>query len=147
MQKTLVLAAIALATVFIAGCAGPEKKFGRGVTNIVEPVRMGEMQRSFEQQAVFYPNTGYATGMVKGLNRTLARTGLGAFEILTFPIPIPGGYDPIWTNYLSAAPAHPASYKPGLIATPGLDQDIYLGASGGEVAPFVPGSRFNVLSP
>jgi putative exosortase-associated protein (TIGR04073 family) len=147
MQKTLVLAAIALATVFIAGCAGPEKKFGRGLTNIVEPVRLGEMTRSVEQNAVFYPNTGYATGFVKGLNKTLARTGLGAFEIITFPIPAPGGYDPIWTNYLSATPAHPDSYKRGLIASPTFDQDIYLGATGGEIAPFVPGSRFNLHTP
>jgi hypothetical protein len=38
---------------FTAGCAGPEQKFGRGMSNTFEIVRMGELRRSVEQTAIF----------------------------------------------------------------------------------------------
>ena len=133
----------ALAAVFTSGCAGPEQKFGRGMSNTFEIVRAGEMRRSIEQTAVFEsPSVGYTAGAVRGLNRTLARTGLGLYEIVTSPFP---PYHPIWTSYLSPGPVYPESYKPGLISSTTFDTDTYTGFSGGEVAPFVPGSRFRVF--
>jgi putative exosortase-associated protein (TIGR04073 family) len=144
MRNVIPLLALAgLAALFTSGCAGPEQKLGRGVSNTFEIVRAGEMRRSIEQTAVFEsPSAGYTAGAVRGLNRTLARTGLGIYEIVTWPLP---PYHPIWTSYLSPGPVYPESYKPGLISGSTLDTDTYTGFSGGDVAPFVPGSRFRVF--
>jgi|GEM_PF-72213 len=126
-----------------AGCAGPEKKLGRGINNTLEIVRLGEMSRSIEQTALFdSPRAGYTVGLVRGFNRTLARTGLGLYEIITFPLP---SYRPIWTNYLSATPAYPDSYKPGRPASQMFATDVDLGFSGGDVMPWAPGSRFKIF--
>jgi putative exosortase-associated protein (TIGR04073 family) len=142
ISTCLLSAALAL-TVLGPGCAGPEQKFGRGLNNITEFVRMGELRRSMEQTAIFEsPEVGYTRGFVEGLNRSIARTAIGAFEIVTFPIP---RYGPHFTNYLSPNPVFPDSYRPGLIADPTFQPDAYVGFSGGEVAPFVPGSRFRIF--
>jgi len=42
-----------LVGVLASGCAGPEKKFGRGMNNLLEIVRMGDMRRTMEQTALF----------------------------------------------------------------------------------------------
>jgi putative exosortase-associated protein (TIGR04073 family) len=138
-----VISLLALVALFTSGCAGPEQKLGRGMSNTFEIVRAGEMRRSIEQTAVFEsPSAGYTVGAIRGLNRTLARTGLGLYEIITAPLP---PYHPIWTRYLSPGPVYPESYKPGLISDSTFDTDTYTGFSGGEVAPFVPGSRFRIF--
>jgi putative exosortase-associated protein (TIGR04073 family) len=129
--------------VFTTGCAGPEEKLGRGVDNTLEVVRMGELRRSIEQTAVFdTPDVGYTAGFIHGVDRTVARTGLGIFEIVTFPLP---PYQPIATKYFTPNPPYPASYKPGLMSDSLFDTDTYIGFSGGDVMPFVPGSRFRVF--
>lgn len=126
------------------GCAGPEKKFGRGLSNLVEPVRMGEIRREVEQTAIFYsPTEGYTRGFITGLNKTLVRTGVGVYELVTFPIP---SYDPVLTDYLTPNPPYPASYAPSLVSGPTFDTDTSLGFSGGDVAPMVPGSRFYIFT-
>jgi putative exosortase-associated protein (TIGR04073 family) len=139
----LFLALAGLAALFTSGCAGPEQKLGRGISNSLEITRLGEMRCSIEQTAVFEsPSAGYTAGAASGLNRTLARTGLGLYEIVTAPFP---PYHPIWTGYLSPGPAYPDSYKPGLVSGSTFDTDTYAGFSGGEVAPYIPGSRFRVF--
>jgi putative exosortase-associated protein (TIGR04073 family) len=133
-----------LVAVVATGCAGPEKKFGRGLANVTEVIRMGEVQREIEQAGVFgSPTDAYTTGLVKGINKTLVRTGVGAYEMVTFPIPT---YDPIFTGYLTPKPAHPANNPPGLPAGPAFDTDTSLGFSGGEIAPLVPGSRYHIFA-
>jgi putative exosortase-associated protein (TIGR04073 family) len=135
--------AVALAAMFTSGCAGPETKLGRGVSNFSEIVRGGEWRRSVEQTAVFEsPEAGRTVGFVRGFDRSLARTGLGLYEIVTFPIP---PYHPIFTSYLSPEPAYPDCYRPGLPADPLYDTDTYVGISGGDIAPLVPNSRFKVF--
>src|SRR5450759_50877 len=125
-----VISLLALAALFTSGCAGPEQKFGRGMSNTFEIVRAGEMRRPIEQTAVFEsPSAGDTVGAVRGLNRTLARTGLGLYEIFTAPFP---PYHPIWTSYLSPGPVYPESYKPGLISDSTFDTDTYTGFSGGD---------------
>jgi len=137
------LGAVAWAAVFTSGCAGPEQKLGRGISNSAEIIRGGEWRRSVEQTAVFdSPEAGRTVGFVTGLNRTLARTGLGLYEIITFPIP---PYHPIWTSYLSPNPAFPDCYRPGLPDEPLYDTDTYVGFQGGDIAPLVPNSRFQVI--
>jgi putative exosortase-associated protein (TIGR04073 family) len=137
----------ALAAVLASGCAGPEQKLGRGLSNTMEITRFGDMRRSIEQTAVFEtPSAGYTAGAVRGLNRTITRTGVGLFEVLTFPIPMPGsGYGPIFPSYLKPGPVYPDSYKPGLVSGSLFDTDTYTGFSGGDVAPIVPGSRFKIF--
>jgi putative exosortase-associated protein (TIGR04073 family) len=126
-----------------AGCAGPEQKLGRGMRNVYEVVRGGEMRRAKEQSALFYsPDEGYTTGFVKGFNRSLARTGLGLYEIVTAPIP---PYDPIWTNYLKPNPVYPDCYKPRLKSDSTYATDTSLGFGGGDIAPLIPGSRFHIF--
>ena len=130
---------------------GPEKKLGRGVTNVTEFARLGEMRRSVEQKALFsgVPSS-YTTGVIHGFNRSVLRTLVGAYEIVTFPIPIPN-YDPVLkpdnrlAPGMSVDPAFPDSYGPGRWAQSTFDTDTALGFSGGDVAPFIPGSRFHIF--
>ena len=142
MRKLMNAGAAAVAVAFLAaGCAGPEQKLGRGINNVTEFVRGGEIRRSMEQTAIWDgTDEAYTTGFIRGFNRSLVRTGVGAFEILTFPIPTPT-YDPV---FLPAQPVYPDSYTPGLIADPTFGPDAQLGFSGGDIAPMFPGSRFHV---
>ena len=137
----------AVAALLTTGCKGPEQKLGRGISNSLEITRFGEMRRSIEQSAVFEsPSAGYTTGAIRGLDRTLARTGLGIFEILTFPFPMPGaGYRPICTHYLPPGPAYPDSYKPGLMSSTTFDTCTFVGFDGGAIAPYIPGNRFKIF--
>jgi putative exosortase-associated protein (TIGR04073 family) len=132
-----------MAAVLAGGCAGPEQKFGRGLSNMTECVRADEFSRSVEQTSLFHgTDTGFASGMAQGFDKTVARTGLGIFEVVTFPLP---PYRPLCTDYLSPNPAHPDSYEPRKWADPMLDTDHYLGFSGGDIAPWFPGSRFRIF--
>ncbi len=133
------VATLAIA-VFATGCAGPEEKLGRGISNVTELARMGEIRRSMEQTALWEgTDKAYTTGVIRGLNRSLARTGVGLYEIITFPFPT---YDPI---FLPTDPIYPDSYTPNLIADSTFGPDAALGFSGGDIAPFIPGSRFRVF--
>jgi len=143
MRNALPFAAvIALAALFGTGCAGPEQKLGRGIDNTLEIIRFGEMRRSIEQTEVFYPGTGYTVGAVEGFDRSMARTGLGLYEVVTSPIP---PYHPVMTNYLSVMPKFPESYKPSRFSDRMFDTDTYSGYSGGDVIPIIPGSRFSIF--
>lgn len=144
MRKTLpLLAALAITGVLASGCANTERKFGRGMSNMMEPIRMGELRRSVEQTALFDgPDSAYTTGFVKGLNRTLARTGLGVVEVVTAPFP---PYDPLLTRYLAPGPVYPDSYKPSLVEDSTFATDTDIGFSGGDVFPIFPGSRFRIF--
>jgi putative exosortase-associated protein (TIGR04073 family) len=137
------LALLSAAAVFTSGCAGPEEKMGRGFRDTGEIVRLGDMRSTVEQTSVWYgPDAGLTTGVVRGVDRSLARTGVGLVEIITAPFP---PYHPIFTKYVPAEPGYPDSYVPGLPDDPTFATDTYIGFSGGEEAFFVPGSRFNVL--
>ena len=143
MRKVIFPLTAALAALFAAGCASQEQKLGRGLDNTYEVVRLGELRRSVEQTAIFdSPDQGYTTGFIRGLDRSVARTGIGLYEVITFPFP---PYGPVATKYLSVNPVQPESYTPKLIADPLFKTDTYSGFSGGDVAPFVPGSRFSIF--
>jgi putative exosortase-associated protein (TIGR04073 family) len=137
------LAALVLAAALVGGCANTERKLGRGVSNTFEIVRMGEMRRTVEQSCLFDgPNVAHTTGLIRGLNRTLARTGLGLYEVVTAPFP---PYDPVFTDFLSPGYVSPDNFQPGLVEDPAFSTDTNLGFSGGDIAPMVPGSRFRVF--
>jgi putative exosortase-associated protein (TIGR04073 family) len=144
MRKTLPLLSVAvLAGVLATGCANVENKFGRGMSNTAEALRMGDMRRTVEQTALFYsPDVAYTTGFIKGLNKTLVRTGVGIYEIVTAPIP---PYGPVLTDYLTPNPVYPDNYTPNLVEDSMFATDTNLGFSGGDILPFIPGSRFRIF--
>jgi putative exosortase-associated protein (TIGR04073 family) len=143
MRKMIFPLAVALAAMLVAGCAGPEQKMGRGLSNTFEVVRWGEMRRSIEQSAVLdSPGVGYTYGAYSGFHRSVGRAALGVFEVATFPLP---PYHPILTKYFAPEPVFPESYKPGRLSDALFDTDTYTGFSGGDIAPFIPGSRFKVF--
>ncbi len=144
MRKTLpFLALVLVAGALASGCANTERKLGRGISNMMEPLRMGELRRTMEQTALFDgPDTAYTTGFIRGMNRTLARTGVGIYEVVTCPIP---PYDPVLTSYLAPGPVYPDSYTPTLVEDSTFSTDTNLGFAGGDVAPMLPGSRFRIF--
>ncbi|MBI3878292.1 MAG: exosortase system-associated protein, TIGR04073 family [Verrucomicrobia bacterium] len=160
MRLSFSLLAMAGAAALLgAGCAGPERKLGRGIVNLTEFTRAGEWRRSVEQTALYEgPEAGYTTGFIRGANRTFARTMLGVAEVATFPFPTPT-YDPIELPYtwfwdsttrvkaepFSAKPPYPDSYRPKLIADQIFATDTAIGFAGGDVAPILPGSRFKIF--
>jgi len=138
------LATLAVAGALTSGCSSAEKKFGRGMSNMAEFARLGEMRRSIEQTALFeQPGGHYATGFIRGLNRTFARTGIGIYEVVTAPIP---PYDPVFTDYLKPYPVYPDNYAPDVIDDPLFATDSDMGFSGGDIAPWFPGSRFKIFN-
>ena len=141
MRKLTSAALTAVAVGVIAtGCAGPEQKLGRGINNMTELTRGGEIRRSVEQTAIWDgTDKAYTTGFIRGFNRTMARTAVGIYEVVSFPFP---PYDPV---FFPSAPVYPDSYTPNLIADPTFGPDAALGFSGGDVAPMVPGSRFRIF--
>jgi putative exosortase-associated protein (TIGR04073 family) len=137
------LALIALVAVITSGCAGPEEKLGRGIRNTCEIGRMGEWRNSVEQTAVWdSPQEACTTGVVRGFDRSVARTGIGIYEIITFPFP---PYHPVATSYLSPQPIYPDGYRPNLPDDPILATDAHIGYSGGNEFSFIPGSHFDPL--
>jgi putative exosortase-associated protein (TIGR04073 family) len=142
---TPLLALAALAALFTAGCAGPEQRLGSGVSNLTEFVRMGEMQRGIEQSTLFDPQAGFATGAIHGFDQSVYRTVAGAYQIVTFPA---GNYltqTSFEQKYMPKGTPYPDSYHPGLPNQSTFQTDTYIGFSGGNIAPFVPGNRFSIF--
>jgi putative exosortase-associated protein (TIGR04073 family) len=136
------LALLGTAALFTAGCAGPEAKLGRGIRNTCEIVRLGGVRTSMEQTTVWNsPAEGATTGVIKGVDLSVARTGVGLFEIVTFPFP---PYHPICTKYLTPLPTYPDNTVHTLPDDPLYQNDHYIGFSGGPAFGFIPGSQFDV---
>lgn len=138
-------------SILVAGCAGPEQKLGRGFENTIEFARLGDLRRSMEQATIFDPPGygGMATGFIHGMDKSFERTGFGLYEMLTFPIPnhANGDYGPIY--YVGALhnpdPVYPDSYTPDWLADTTVSPDTSLGFAGGDLSPFIPGSRFRIF--
>ena len=62
--------------------------------------------------------------------------------MITAPIP---PYDPICTDYLAPGPVYPDNFTPGILADSMFSSDTYVGFSGVDVFPMVPGSRFRIF--
>ncbi|MBM3822425.1 MAG: exosortase system-associated protein, TIGR04073 family [Verrucomicrobia bacterium] len=149
ISRTCFFAALAgVASFFATGCVGPEQKLGRGMNNLTEFARLGELRRTMEQSSLYdQPEITYTSGFLKGFNRSMLRTAVGAFEVLTFPIP---SYDP-WlkpgnelVNDISVHPVYPDSYRPGLLSESTFHPQNNFGFGTGDIAPFIPGSRFRI---
>ena len=163
MRFALLLPAVAVAALF-TGCAGPENKLGRGLSNMTEFARLGEIRRSMEQTAAWDgPETVPTTGFIRGFNRSVARTGIGIYEVLTFPIPpyeakLAKGKvypDPSiatrrypWGGLMMPEKSvYPATYRPGVMTDSTFESDKRVGFSSGDAFPMVPGSSFKTLNP
>ncbi len=65
-MRIVTLSLVAAATLVFAGCSGPEKKLGRGISNMTA-LAGGDISRSVEQTTLWDgPNTG-STGFISGL--------------------------------------------------------------------------------
>lgn len=137
------IALLAIAALFTSGCAGPEAKLGRGIRNTCEIVRLSGLRQSMEQTAVWNsPAEAATTGVVKGFDKSIARTGIGIYEVITFPFP---PYHPVATKYLSPNPTYPDNCVPGLPDDPLYSTDHYIGYSTGSKFSWVPGVQFDPL--
>ena len=140
MRKSIFSISFAALALTFAGCAGPEYKLGRGINNITEFPRGGEIRRSMEQSALFRgPDVAYTTGFIHGFNRSLLRTVVGAYEIITAPFP---PYEPV---IFPVNPVYPENFKPNVLSDSLFSTDTHLGFSGGDIAPWSPGSRFSIF--
>ncbi len=79
------------------------QKFSRGLCNIVTcPFEI------IEQSKRVKASDGSCAGMTYGLLRGIAMTGVralvGVYEVITFPIPVPKGYQPILREPISFFP-------------------------------------------
>ena len=86
--------------------------------------------------------TKFGRGM-SNMAKTFARTGVGFYEVVTAPLP---PYDPVFTDYLSPNPVYPDNYQPGMIEDSLFATDNNMGFAGGDVAPYIPGSRFKIFN-
>lgn len=128
------------AIVGLTGCSSMEHKLGRGLANITEPIRLGELTRSTEQTYLADgPVVAQTYGMVHGISRTIQRTVVGAFEVVTFPIPTDPLIHPV-------EPVYPDSNPPRMKGGLGVATDQYLGFQDTSVLPFIAGSDFSPLS-
>lgn len=137
------LALLAVVALLTSGCIGAQEKLGRGVRNTCDIVRLGGLRTSMEQTTVWNsPTEGATTGVVKGICLTAARTGVGIYEVVTFPIP---PYHPIARPYLTPLPTYPDNYRNWIPNDPLYHTDHYVGFSGGTAFGWVPGSQFTPL--
>ena len=156
--KILLGLLVPFATLF-TGCGGMEAKMGRGMNNMMEITRMGELRRSIEQASVWDgPEVGMTGGVVRGIGRTLTRTAIGFGEVITSPIPTVVYENYEWPQKLFWDPStrvkaepfsvrapYPDNYRPGLFADTILATDTNIGFTGGDSMPLIPGSRFKVF--
>jgi len=156
-MRILSLLALSVAAMTLTGCGGMERKLGRGMNNSMEIFRGGEMMRSIEQAGIWDgPETAFTSGLIRGFNRTMARTAIGLSEIVSAPFP---PYDPyhfpekwfmdpstkVKAEPFSITPPYPDSYRPRLFSDMIFSTDARVGFSGGEVIPIIPGSRFRTF--
>lgn len=85
-------------TAALAPCAfadDPFVKLGRGLTNILtSPCEL--FLQTIDVDRRHDPLTAIFSGPPKGVLLMAARILTGAYEIVTFPLPVPAGYKPLW---------------------------------------------------
>ena len=76
---------------------GPTRKLGRGLANVLFAVT--DWQQSIAEANDYEGNSAIAYGFVRGAGRFFARTGVGLYEMATFPFPLNRGkYTPTLRN-------------------------------------------------
>ncbi|HRI15806.1 MAG TPA: exosortase system-associated protein, TIGR04073 family [Verrucomicrobiota bacterium] len=139
-SKSVGIFAASSAMAWLTGCSSMEHKLGRGLANITEPIRLGELTRSTEQTYLADgPVAAQTYGVVHGISRTIQRTAVGVFDVVTFPIPTDPLIHPV-------DPVYPDSNPPRMKGGLGVRTDQYLGFQDTAVLPMVAGSDFSPLS-
>jgi putative exosortase-associated protein (TIGR04073 family) len=97
----LTVSAVAVATADIQSPPaveyGPTRKLGRGLSNMT--LAITDWQNTIATVNDQEGNAAIPYGFVKGAGRFLARTGVGFFEVITFPFPTnKGKYTPTLRN-------------------------------------------------
>ena len=96
--------AIVLVSLFVFSFVTPAycgdttvKKLGRGVCNVLtSPFEISNQMSKVNQKDG--PMAGITYGVLKGIMMIGVRAVVGVYEIATFPIPFPKGYQPILTD-------------------------------------------------
>ena len=78
-------------------CDDPVKKLGRGICNVVTcPFELVAQPADVANSDGPFAAATY--GVLKGIGMTVVRGMVGAYEIVTFPVPLPKDYKPILTD-------------------------------------------------
>ena len=76
-----------------AYCGGPLRKLGRGICNLATcPLEV--FNRVHKVTKSEGSSVGLTYGLLEGLGMVCYRAAIGFGEVLTFPFPIPPGYEP-----------------------------------------------------
>lgn len=96
--STVPAAALCLSLLLLAAepalAQSPPHKFGRGVCNLA----LGIMEvpgRMIDEGRRRGPLWAMSLGFAKGIGGFVTRELVGVYEIVTFPAPVPRGYEPI----------------------------------------------------
>ncbi len=98
----VVLAAVGLAAAAEDAPTGQNavRKLGRGCANLLFGVI--EVPNQVTKATSDHGGAGIAYGIPKGILRWFGRELVGVYEIVTFPVPVPKGYQPVmkpeWPN-------------------------------------------------
>lgn len=78
-------------------CGDPLKKLGRGLANLLTfPIEIpNQISKTNNCDG---PMAAATYGLVKGVVMGTFRAVVGAYEVVTFPVPLPEGYKPILTD-------------------------------------------------
>lgn len=97
-KRGIVTSLLALLIILVlaspAYCNDPVKKLGRGLCNIGTFFFEVPLQISRINQTDG-PMAACTWGILKGVGMSGVRLLVGAYETVTFPVPMPGNYDPI----------------------------------------------------
>ena len=91
LALTVTLAAGVLGISPAVWAQDPIHKMGRGMVNVLTGWLELPKHLNLGWQAN-NPITGVATGLMKGTGLALLRSGVGLYEAVTFPIPLPQGF-------------------------------------------------------
>ena len=99
IRLNIVIILILLMAVFTVSAYAdtPIKKLGRGVCNILTcPLEIFKAIQDTHNESGFF--AALTWGLLKGAFNTGVRAFVGAYEVVTFPIPLPADYKPILTD-------------------------------------------------
>ena len=101
MKKTLAVILILVIIIFNATAAYCEtpafRKFRRGFCNLLT-FHLEFVHQMEKESAIGGTNRAVTIGLINGIGMTAVRILTGAYEVVTFPIPLPAGYKPILTD-------------------------------------------------
>ena len=90
----LIAAVLTTASFCFAADGGPIRKLGRGVANVATGIlELPNNIVSVTEEDGYVAGVTY--GIMKGLAWSVVRIAVGAYETVTFLVPIPFHYDPI----------------------------------------------------